>query len=166
MENKEVNNAFCCPKCGGRNLQITTETTERTTGKNFSAGKGCLGYLMFGPMGILCGSCGQQQKTNVTNTQFWVCPDCGNKFRNPDDIRQELNKYKTTFGMPLLIVSILLAVFMIIIGVVIDLSVFCVFGSVCVAIYILGYVCAHKILIPQKQKELSEILDGMNRFRR
>ena len=66
-----------CPKCGSGNVQIINETT--TKGKDFSAGKGCLGYLLAGPFGILCGACGKGKQT--INTQYWVCNNCGRKWK-------------------------------------------------------------------------------------
>lgn len=164
MENKEINN-LVCPKCGSKNLQITTETDTQTHGKNFSTGKGCLGYLMFGPLGILCGSCGQQQKTTVTNTQYWVCPDCGNKFRNPDDIREELNQYKKKYSLSFLIFSLILSAILLTVGITVDMSALTVFASIVCIISIGGFISAKKILIPQKEKELSDIEDGMKRFK-
>lgn len=80
---------ICCPGCGHRDLQVTNEVDTKVSGKNYSAGNGCLGYLLFGPLGLLCGSCGQKQNVTTTNTQFWVCPKCGEKFRNPEDLRKE-----------------------------------------------------------------------------
>lgn len=66
-----------CPKCGSDNCQIINEVT--TKGKDFSAGKGCLGALLFGWLGILCGACGNGKK-NI-NTNYWVCNNCGNKWK-------------------------------------------------------------------------------------
>lgn len=66
-----------CPKCGKENCQVITKTT--TKGKDFSAGKGCCGALLLGPIGILCGACGKGKQINSEN--FWVCPDCGKKFK-------------------------------------------------------------------------------------
>jgi predicted RNA-binding Zn-ribbon protein involved in translation (DUF1610 family) len=65
-----------CPKCGKENCQLMSETTSQ--GKDFSAGKGCLGAICFGPIGVLCGACGKGKQIKTTN--FWYCPDCGNKF--------------------------------------------------------------------------------------
>ncbi len=65
-----------CPKCGKENCQLLSETTSK--GKDFSAGKGCLGAICFGPIGVLCGACGKGKQ--ITTTNFWYCPDCGNKF--------------------------------------------------------------------------------------
>lgn len=67
-----------CPKCGNSyNLQAVSET--ETKGKDFSASKGCCGYILMGPIGILCGLCGEG-KTTKTKT-FWLCPNCGCKFK-------------------------------------------------------------------------------------
>ena len=66
-----------CPRCGANNCQIVTETTS--TGKDFSASKGCCGALLFGPIGILCGACGKGKKIN--SASYWVCHNCGNKFK-------------------------------------------------------------------------------------
>lgn len=94
---------FCCPHCGNKDVQATTETNTTTTGSNFSAGKGCLGYLLFGPLGILCGSCGNNQQTVTTNTTHWHCSNCGKKFRNPDEIIKEnenlIRSSEITFGI-------------------------------------------------------------------
>ena len=66
-----------CPRCGEENCSVINEVT--TSGKDFSASKGCLGALIFGPLGILCGSCGEEKKTK--NTNYWVCNNCGNKWK-------------------------------------------------------------------------------------
>jgi len=66
-----------CPKCGENNSQIINEVT--TSGKDFSAGKGCCGVILLGPIGILCGACGKGKQTY--NNQYWVCNNCGNKWR-------------------------------------------------------------------------------------
>ncbi len=66
-----------CPKCKCNVCQLITET--KTTGKDFSAGDGCCGYMIFGPIGILCGLCGADKKTVTKN--YWVCTNCGHKFK-------------------------------------------------------------------------------------
>ncbi len=66
-----------CKKCGGANCQIINEI--KTTGKDFSATKGCCGAILLGPIGILCGACGEGRK--VENAQYWICNNCGNKWR-------------------------------------------------------------------------------------
>lgn len=68
---------MACPRCGNTNLQAVTET--HTTGKDFSAGKGICGAILFGPIGVVCGACGGGRKTH--STTYWLCPNCGNKFK-------------------------------------------------------------------------------------
>lgn len=56
---------FCtgkrCPKCGGRNCQLISETDYRS-GK-YGFGKGCCGYILFGLPGLICGLCGMESKS-------------------------------------------------------------------------------------------------------
>ncbi|MCR5212855.1 MAG: hypothetical protein K6E10_00420 [Eubacterium sp.] len=67
-----------CPKCGSENCIVINET--QTKGKDYSAGKGCLGFLLMGgPIGLLCGLCGEGKKT--TNINYWVCNNCGYKWK-------------------------------------------------------------------------------------
>ena len=66
-----------CPRCGSENCNIINETT--TKGKDFSVGKGCLGALILGPFGLLCGACGKGRQT--INTNYWVCNNCGHKWK-------------------------------------------------------------------------------------
>ena len=61
-----------CPRCGSANIQFGTNTHSG----GFSAGKGCCGYFLLGPLGLLCGACGSKTKTD----EFWVCQKCGNRF--------------------------------------------------------------------------------------
>lgn len=66
-----------CPKCKNDGCQIFNET--KTSGKDFSASKGCCGAILLGPIGILCGACGKGKQ--ITNTAYWICPHCGYKFK-------------------------------------------------------------------------------------
>ena len=85
-----------CPKCKEREIQclMTNETFVSSGG--YSAGKGCLGFLLFGPLGLLCGACGSKQKITSENNQktVWVCKGCGHQFRCCDDVDAELNQLK------------------------------------------------------------------------
>ena len=66
-----------CPKCGAGDCQPIVETT--VTGGGYSAGNGCCGYILFGPLGLLCGACGSGTKTY--HNRYWVCKNCGKKFK-------------------------------------------------------------------------------------
>lgn len=66
-----------CKKCGSEDCQIINEV--HTSGTDFSFGKGCCGWVLFGPIGVLCGACGEERRT--INKNYWVCQNCGFKFR-------------------------------------------------------------------------------------
>lgn len=89
---------LCCPECGSRDLQILSETNFQTSvkTKGYSNSKGCLGYLLFGPLGFLCGNCGGGGKStvnvNTTTSNAWICKDCGNKFRTKNDILKAIEQ--------------------------------------------------------------------------
>jgi len=67
-----------CPKCGSMNVQAISEYESETQG--YGCCKGLLGYLIFGPIGWLCGLCGMGGQRTTTKV-LWVCNNCGNKFR-------------------------------------------------------------------------------------
>ena len=98
-----------CPQCGGRHLAASTEAaTTVTSGGGYNGAAGCLGMLMFGPCGLLCGNCGSSASTAQTkNKTFWICRDCGYKFRNLNDLRDEIDNNKKYSK----IITILLAAF-------------------------------------------------------
>ncbi|MGN0595488.1 MAG: hypothetical protein ACI4I6_10030 [Hominimerdicola sp.] len=66
-----------CPKCGGTNCQIISETDYK--GGKYGICKGLCGYIIFGVYGLLCGLCGMRSKSKTRS--YWVCPDCNNKFK-------------------------------------------------------------------------------------
>ncbi|MBR2019240.1 MAG: hypothetical protein IKA05_02450 [Clostridia bacterium] len=63
-----------CPKCESENVQVHYETEKQ----GFSGSKGCCGWLLFGPIGLLCGLCGKDKVKS--EEKYWVCNNCGAKF--------------------------------------------------------------------------------------
>lgn len=63
-----------CPRCGSEHIQFATNTY----GGGGSVSKSCCGYILLGPLGILCGMCNSGTKTE----EFWICHSCGNRFSN------------------------------------------------------------------------------------
>ena len=49
-----------CPRCGCPNCQIINEST--TTGGDYGVCSGICGYILMGPVGLLCGLCGMDTK--------------------------------------------------------------------------------------------------------
>lgn len=75
-------NPMRCPKCGNDQCQIITTTNTESHTQGYGFGKGCCGYIVFGPIGWLCGLCGMGKgRTISTTAMYWVCPHCGKKFR-------------------------------------------------------------------------------------
>ena len=137
-----MSNGMCCPNCGNTNLQVVNEVNTSTSGGGYSAGKGCLGYLIFGPLGLLCGACGSKQQTNTTNTTYWVCSKCGHKFKSPQELRKELNSKKGTIPA-FIVLGIIMTVlcFFLFFGVVLnevdatdEMKVFCTIASLMPAV--------------------------------
>ena len=67
-----------CPRCGSYDIMPVSEVS--TKGKDFDAGNACCGYLLCGPLGLLCGATGKGKQT--TTTTYWMCKGCGNKFQS------------------------------------------------------------------------------------
>lgn len=65
-----------CPKCGSDRVQYVASTDY----KKGSVSKGCCGYIIFGPIGLLCGLCG----SGSTTKKYWVCHNCGCEFQKGD----------------------------------------------------------------------------------
>lgn len=67
-----------CPSCGNNNCHIIQEV--ETKQKGFGVCEGICGYLILGPIGLLCGLCGMGEG-RTSKKAYWVCNDCGSKFR-------------------------------------------------------------------------------------
>ena len=65
-----------CPRCGNEYCHIIEETEM----KGYGLGKGCCGYIVFGPIGLLCGMCGMGEGKK-SKKAYWICNECGKKFR-------------------------------------------------------------------------------------
>ncbi len=66
-----------CPKCGSYSCHPITETQFKDGG--YGVFKGLCGYLILGPVGLICGLCGHKAK--YKQKTYWVCGSCGRKFK-------------------------------------------------------------------------------------
>lgn len=109
-----------CPVCKSKNLQVISEdhSVTQTKGGGFSATKGCLGYLLLGPFGLLCGNRKLKTKNYNIHKTFWVCSDCGHKFRNLEDWKNELDSSRRGIKILAVLSAVLLvlSVFLMILG--------------------------------------------------
>ena len=164
---------ICCPQCGNKDYQVTTETTTttNTTGSGYSGGKGCLGYLMFGPLGLLCGSCGKSQSTTTTiSKSFLICSKCGKKFRNPNELEEEIEKLKATSQLMLKIMLVLAAILAIIFFAIFaeaDIGIAFLISLLLLSIFGLVGFASKKVndsIISKKEDELQSLESAMRRF--
>lgn len=166
QENKIKRGKIRCPKCNGINLQYMTESnmSSETKGGGYSAAKGGLGYLAFGPCGLLCGNCGSKQTTTVTTTQkhFWVCSDCGNKFQSLEDLQTEIDSHKKSLSSALFYggACILLGILILLAGMVMGSKFILLTGGILLGIggLDLGFaVPVEKSSIEKTEKEYQEM---------
>lgn len=69
-----------CPNCGSKNVQYS----QSNSGGGYGMCEGCCGFMMLGPLGLLCG-------TKTTSTEkFWICSDCGSKISH-DKAKEIIN---------------------------------------------------------------------------
>lgn len=160
---------FCCPNCGSKNLQITTETKTQTTGSNYSAGKGCLGYLLFGPLGLLCGACGKGQTTTTTNDTYWVCANCGKRFAHPDELRKKIKELQSQSVVfpAMCITGLVIAIIFLLIFSEISMGFGMFFAILVLGIFVLigfGTKKANESSIIKLEEELNEIETKMKKF--
>lgn len=76
------NSNIFCPYChaGGENCHPVVKTDIKTSGGGYGFWNGCCGFILLGPVGLLCGACGSSVKTKVRNETWWVCQKCGKEF--------------------------------------------------------------------------------------
>ena len=65
------NDYICCPKCGSTNIHFVT----RDTSTGFNAENACCGYMLCGPIGLLCGVDNDRKVETVRK-----CMNCNHEF--------------------------------------------------------------------------------------
>lgn len=68
---KDEEDIIRCPKCGSANVEFVTYQAS----SNFDKGNACCGYLLCGPLGLLCGA---KDKTEAKTVR--KCKKCGHEF--------------------------------------------------------------------------------------
>lgn len=88
---------MCCTRCKGTHLSIIADGSDSTTGGSY-----------LGRSNAFIAS------TNSRVRHSWICADCGNRFRMPDELLQEAKKNKSSaIGMLIVaLVSSILGLFM------------------------------------------------------
>lgn len=109
-----------CPKCGSHDCEIQVQQNVSGSSKGYSAGMGCLGFLLTGPFGLLCGLCGSGGQTTTTHQSMWVCKKCGNQFFPRNDLVSKLTGVGILAGV--------------ILGIGGPISIFCLIGAIGMAL--------------------------------
>lgn len=78
-----------CPCCKSTKIQAVSHTEVKG---GYRAGRGCLGWLLFGPIGVLCGAFGKKSRITSTSTVRFVCMECGKEFENVDFLIEECER--------------------------------------------------------------------------
>lgn len=68
--NHKSNNLVRCPRCGSPEIFLMTRESN-----GFAASNACCGYIIFGPLGLLCGLSGERESVTVRK-----CKNCGYEF--------------------------------------------------------------------------------------
>ena len=77
-----ADSGISCPFChaSSDNCHPVVKTDIKTSGGGYGFWNGCCGFILLGPVGLLCGACGSSVKTKVRNETWWVCQKCGKEF--------------------------------------------------------------------------------------
>lgn len=144
---------LCCPNCGSTQLIVTT---DRDWG---AAALGGIAGAAVG--GVVSGAIGAA--SNLQQQTFFVCTDCGHRFRNPQELENEAKIYGKRSILVSIVsgIMILLCLILIIAVDLVFLDIF--FGSIA-AIFVLCIIFMN-IKARKPKKELEEIQKGMSRFR-
>lgn len=96
-----------CPRCKSKKIQALLKSDVKG---GYRVGRGCLGWLLFGPLGLLCGAIGKKSKVTVINETMFVCTECGFGFSHIEDMieeRERQAKFYLIAGIALLVLSII-----------------------------------------------------------
>lgn len=99
-----------CPRCKSDRIISKNQTSTTTKTSGYKGGLGCLGWLLLGPLGLLCGLCGMGSKTTIKNSNCFVCQECGKEFLSVNDKIHELKIGEIqsfVIGVILIIISFL-----------------------------------------------------------
>lgn len=135
---------LCCPRCGNKDLQVTTELGGIVSGGVYNSGK-------FGGISV------------ASNDTYWICRNCGKKFKNPDGIREDVKAFKrfaNVFDVFGIVGGFVMFVLLLILGEIIWAF---VADVITLGIFLLIGI-PFKIWASRSEKSLYELEEGMGRF--
>lgn len=149
------NRRLCCPHCGERNLQITTDRDW-----NAAALGGVVGTAVGG-----LGSGMLNAASNLKQQTFFICPSCAHRFRSPQELEEEAQIYGKRSKVISIVCVLMLALcaLLLVIGIKFGVVFLSVFSVICAALFVLCMVFMNTKANKPK-KALQEITEGMRRF--
>ncbi|MFO7968895.1 MAG: hypothetical protein ACQERX_00425 [Bacillota bacterium] len=69
-DKQNTNQGVRCPNCNSKKIAYLTKESD-----GFSGSNACCGYIIFGPLGLLCGLSGKRESLTLRK-----CMDCGHEF--------------------------------------------------------------------------------------
>lgn len=145
---------LCCPQCGGSEL---TAVTDRDI-----AGAIGSGIIAAGAAGALGGIA--SAASNLNQRTFWLCKNCGHKFRNPEELRSEAKMYQKRFTGLMIFAGVIA-----LLSFILAFALFSKSAVLGILFLLLGLIL---VLLPltvrakasSRQKELAQIENGMKQF--
>lgn len=147
---------ICCPCCGSRNLFAFG---DRDIGSAVVSGVAVSLIANVGT-GLIAGASGLKKKT------YWICQECGKKFRDVDELSTETSAYKKRVKI-FKVLGFIMCFVLIMPAIILCFNVGMNVISILFIILSLPFVfcmIASDIQFKNCQKELDEIRDGMGRF--
>ncbi len=136
------NGKLHCPNCKSHNISITTETSVNSAMTTHYS---------------------QHSSTLVSNSHrnYWICTDCGTKFRNLQNLEEEIQKSRKTPIVMLILaaISFVISIVFVIMGMDNILGMFIFFplilgcGVFALVSFVISFVCKSKIKKMEKERD-------------
>ena len=131
-------NKLHCPNCKSHNISITTESSVS---------------------GAVTTSYGNMAATSVSNTHrnFWICTDCGTKFRNIQNLEEEIAKTRKSQTIVKVVSIIAIIIFVLMLVMLLDNPFMVLFlGSFMFVSFVVAIVCFCFIFVYGKRARKME----------
>ena len=149
------NKQLVCPCCGSTDLAMATDRDIAGAVAN-----GAVAFAVGGALGGISSAA-----SNLKQQTFWVCKKCGNRFRNPKELKAEADMYQKRFKALMIFGGIVAVICLIA-----SIAIFSTTAVVGVLFLLFAAFFSLTPLILRKKandryRELKEIEDGMRQFR-
>lgn len=85
----QLNHEISCPYCHATGSACYPVDKTKVSGSRYGFWNGCCGLVLLGPVGLLCGLCGNHIK--LSNETWWICKKCGKEFISKQSALERAN---------------------------------------------------------------------------